>query len=122
MVKTDGRYLYTLTNDNHKVAIIDTKEELEEVNYIEYDENQYIEEFYLLPEEQKLILVCSIYENETEDENYNQARMIWDPSISAVITYDVSNVKSPEELGFVTQSGRYTSSRLSDGHVYLFSN
>lgn len=122
VVKTDGRYLYTLTNDNHKVAIIDTKEELEEVNYIEYDENQYIEEFYLLPEEQKLILVCSIYENETEDENYNQARMIWDPSISAVITYDVSNVKSPEELGFVTQSGRYTSSRLSDGHVYLFSN
>lgn len=123
VVKTDGRYLYALTNDNHKIAIIDTKGELTEVNTISLESDQFIQEFYLLPEEEKLILICSVYnDGSEEDEIYNEARMIWDPSKSQVITYDISDVKTPEEIGTIEQSGSYTSSRMSDGYVYLFSS
>ena len=122
VVKTDGRYLYVLGNDNQKISFVDTKDELTEIHSISMEENQYVQEFYLLPNEKKLIVICSFYNREAEDgSTYNMARMIWDPSITQVITYDVSDIENPREIGKVEQSGSYTSSRLSDGYVYLFS-
>ena len=123
VVKTDGRYLYVLRNDNHKISFVDTKDQLTEIHCIEMKEEQNIREFYLLPEEQKLIVICSVYQTETEDgATYDMARMIWDPSTTQVITYDVSDISNPKEIGNVKQSGSYSTSRLSDGHLYLFSN
>lgn len=123
VVKTDGRYLYVLRNDNHKLSFIDTKDRLTEIHCIEMDEEQYVQEFYLLPDEKKLIVICSVYVTEAEDgTTYDMARMIWDPSTTQVITYDVSNIKNPKEIGNIRQSGNYSTSRLSDGHLYLFSS
>lgn len=122
VVKTDGRYLYVLKNDNQKISFVDTKDKLTEIHSVSMDENQYVQEFYLLPDEKKLIVICSFYRDEMEDgKPYDMARMVWDTSVSQVITYDVSDIGNPKEIGMVEQSGSYTSSRLSDGHVYLFS-
>ena len=123
VVKTDGRYLYVLRDDNHKISFVDTKDRLTEIHCIEMNEEQYVQEFYLLPEEQRLILICSVYITEAEEgTTYDMARMIWDPSKTQVITYDVSDIENPKEIGNVTQSGSYSTSRLSDGHLYLFSS
>ena len=123
VVKTDGRYLYVLRNDNRKLSIVDTENGLEETYCIHMDEEQYVQEFYFLPTEKKLIAITSIYQGEIKgDSVYAGARMIWDPSITQVITYDVSDAENPKEIGKVEQSGNYASSRLSDGHVYLFTN
>lgn len=122
VVKTDGRYLYVLRNDNQKISFIDTQDGLTEIYAVSMEENQYVQEFYLLPEDKRLIVLCSFYMYETSDgKPYDMARMVWDTSVSQVITYDVSNIEEPKEIGRVQQSGSYTSSRLSDGHVYLFS-
>ena len=123
VVKTDGRYLYVLRNDNHKLSIVDTMNGLKETYCINMDEEQYVQEFYFLPEAKKLIAICSVYLEEIKgDSVYAGEGMIWDPSITQVITYDVSNAGNPREIGKVEQSGGYSSSRLSDGHVYLFTN
>jgi len=123
VVKTDGRYLYVLRNDNHKLSIVDTANGLEETYCINMDEDQYVQEFYFLPSEKKLIAICSVYlETIPGDSVYAGARMIWDTAITQVITYDVSDAENPKEIGKVEQSGNYTSSRLSDGHVYLFTS
>lgn len=123
VVKTDGCYLYVLRNDNHKLSIVDTQNGLEETYCINMDEDQYVQEFYFLPSEKKLIAVCSVYLDTIEgDSVYAGARMIWDRSVTQVITYDVSDADHPKEIGKVEQSGNYTSSRLADGHVYLFTN
>lgn len=123
IVKTDGRYLYVLRNDNRKLSIVDTKNGLEEIYCINMDEEQFVQEFYFLPIESKLIAVCSVYSEEIKgDSVYAGARMIWDPAITQVITYDVSDAKNPKEIGKVEQAGSYSSSRLSDNHVYLFTS
>ena len=123
VVKTDGRYLYVLRNDNHMLSIVDTKEGLEETYCINMDEEQYVQEFYFLPAEKKLITIASVYlEQIPGDSVYAGARMIWDTSVTQVITYDVSDANNPKEIGKVEQSGNYTSSRMADGHVYLFTN
>lgn len=123
IVKTDGRYLYVLRNDNRKLSIVDTNNGLEETYCISMDEEQFVQEFYFLPAEKKLIAICSVYQEEIKgDSAYAGARMIWDPSITQVITYDVRDAKNPKEIGKVEQTGSYSSSRLSDGHVYLFTS
>lgn len=123
VVKTDGRYLYVLRNDNRKLSIVDTENGLEETYCINMDEEQYVQEFYFLPSQKKLIAICSVYIEEIKgDSVYAGARMIWDSSITQVITYDVSDAKNPKEIGKVEQSGGYSTSRLSDNHVYLFTN
>lgn len=123
VVKTDGRYLYVLRNDNHLLSIVDTQNGLEETYCISMDDEQYVQEFYFLPSEKKLIAIASVYIEELDgDSVYAGARMIWDTSVTQVITYDVTDAKNPKEIGKVEQSGNYTSSRLSDGHVYLFTN
>ena len=123
VVKTDGRYLYVLRNDNRMLSIVDTINGLEETYCINMDEEQYVQEFYFLPEQKKLIAVCSVYIEDIQgDSVYAGARMIWDTSITQVVTFDVSDAEKPKEIGKVEQSGYYSSSRLSDNHVYLFTN
>ena len=124
VVKTDGRYLYVLRDDNRMLSIVDTKDGLKETYCINMDEEQYVQEFYFLPSEKKLVAITSVYGEEIKgDSVYAGARgMIWDPSITQVITYDVSDTKNPKELGKVEQTGSYSSSRLSDNHVYLFTS
>ena len=124
VVKTDGRYLYVLRDDNRMLSIVDTKDGLKETYCINMDEEQYVQEFYFLPSEKKLVAITSVYGEEIKgDSVYAGARgMIWDPSITQVITYDVSDTKNPKEIGKVEQTGSYSSSRLSDNHVYLFTS
>lgn len=105
IVKTDGRYLYVLKENSTEIAIVDTKKELKKSGKISADKDMYIEEFYILPKEKKLVAVGTTNGEQTQ-----------------VITYDISNPEKPKEAGNISQSGVYDSSRLSDGYLYLFSN
>lgn len=114
VVKTDGRYLYTLRDNGRAVAVTDTKEGLAAVSEIELEDSYTIQEFYV--NGGKLVLAGSTWREEKTKEG-------WYRSISNTfaITYDLSNPEKPEKLGEVMQSGDYQSSRMAGGHVYLFS-
>lgn len=113
VVKTDGRYLYTLKDNGRSVAIVDTSNgELQMVISIPVEDDDQAREFYV--NDGHLILV-SEFNQEREDGTWT-----YTSTDTRVTTYDITDPEKPEKAGEVTQSGSYTSSRLTDGHLYLF--
>ncbi len=114
IAKTDGRYLYTLRDNGRAVAIVDTEDGLKETGQLEVEDDHTIHEFYV--KNGKLVLAGDTYqEKKTEGGWYSSI------SNTFAFTYDVSDPAKPKKEGEVTQSGAYASSRMSDGHLYLFS-
>lgn len=115
VVKTDGRYLYTLRDNGRAVAIVDTAGDgLEAAAEVELEAGDSVCEFYV--NDGKLTLVGNRY-NETEDgwQTYGS------DTTAFAVTYDLTDPSEPEKIGEVTQSGQYASSRMAEGHLYLFS-
>lgn len=113
VVKTDGRYLYTLKDNGSSVSIVDTVNgKLKEVASVRVEDDDQAREFYV--NDGHLILV-SEFDQEREDGTWTYAS-----TDTRVTTYDITDPEKPEKAGEVTQSGSYTSSRLTDGHLYLF--
>lgn len=113
VVKTDGRYLYTLKDNGRSVAIVDTSNgELQMVISIPVEDDDQAREFYV--NDGHLILV-SEFNQEREEGTWTYAS-----TDTRVTIYDITDPEKLEKAGEVTQSGSYTSSRLTDGHLYLF--
>lgn len=113
VVKTDGRYLYTLKDNGSSVSIVDTVNgKLKEVASVRVEDDDQAREFYV--NDGHLILV-SEFDQEREDGTWTYAS-----TDTRVTTYNITDPEKPEKAGEVTQSGSYTSSRLTDGHLYLF--
>ena len=110
VVKTDGRYIYTLT-DEGEITIVDTADGMEEAGVI--SEDRQILEFYVA--DSRLMLLTYAVDADEEKADYD----IWS-SGTALVTYDISDRGAPRKLGEVTQSGSYRSSRMVGDHVYVF--
>lgn len=111
IVKTDGRYIFTLTDDQ-EIAIADTKDGLKHVGTI--SENGSIREFYIVGEQ--LVLVCgqeSLYGSSMDKSNMSDS--------TRIITYNISDRSEPVKKDEVNQSGQYLSSRLVGNFLYTFS-
>ena len=118
VVKTDGRYIYTLTDNQHTVSIVDTKDDLAVIGEIN-SESDYIEEFYV--KDGRLIIVYNTAQRYGVNPLARDSEETRVQSTS-VVTYDVTDGAKPEKLGTVVQSGYYSSSRMSGDYVYLFTN
>lgn len=113
VVKTDGRYLYTLTDNSTSIGIADTANgKLKSVGSISLGDDDQIHEFYV--NDGKLILI-----GETDDEKEEGAWSYYFAD-TKVVTYDVTDPANPEKQGEVKQCGYYTSSRMVEGYLYLF--
>lgn len=111
VAKTDGRYIFTLTEDQ-QIAIVDTQDGLKHVGTI--SENGSIQEFYIVGEQ--LVLVCG--QDDLYGSSVNKSSI---PDGTRIITYDISNRSEPVKKGEVNQSGQYHSSRLAGNFLYTFS-
>lgn len=124
VVKTDGRYLYTLRDNGRAVAVVDTADgELKAAGEIALESNYTICEFYV--NDGKLVLVGQMYMEDQyefleDGAETSKSRYISNDSTFAA-TYDVTDPAKPELEGEITQSGSYISSRMSEGYLYLFS-
>ncbi|MDO4313380.1 MAG: beta-propeller domain-containing protein [Eubacteriales bacterium] len=115
VVKTDGRYLYTLRDNGRAVAIVDTAGgELRAVSEVELEKDYTIWEFYV--NNGQLILTGEKYNDEIADQGW-----YLNASNTFAVTYDVTDPAKPKKMGEVTQSGAYSSSRMAGGCLYLFS-
>lgn len=115
IVKTDGKYLYVLRESRSRISIIEQKDgKMNVVSEIaveaDGDDQITAEEFYV--KDQKLIVISNAMREQKDGRvtSYTQAD-----------TYDVSEADQAKHLGTVTADGNYSSSRLVDGYVYLFS-
>ena len=121
VVKTDGKYLYVLKDSRQEVSIVKADgKDMEEAGSIKADDASQIQEIYLQPDSGKLVLICSKFDV-LEDGDYPSGRGFYNTQSVEAVTYDVRDASSPREEGRVTQSGNYSSSRMANGYLYLFS-
>lgn len=119
-VKTDGNYLYVLKDNSKEISIVDANASaMKSLQTIQPEDIDTIREFYLDKEQHYVIAVC---EKQTSSGKEIDAYNYWNPMNTVMITYDISDIKNPKELGRITQNGNYESSRKVGDYVYLFSD
>lgn len=118
--KTDGTYLYVLKDKSDEIAIVDTREnKMKQTAIISVENVSEIREMYLDTERNQLVAVCDGYVGgKLNDDDYGYGQN----SNTTAVTYDISDRANPKEVGRVSQSGYYNSSRIVDGYLYLFSD
>lgn len=116
--KTDGTYLYVLKDKSDQIAIIDTRDNrMKQTATITVEDVSEIQEMYLDIERNQLIAVCDGYVGgKWNDDDYGYGQR----ANTTAVTYDISDRENPKEVGRVSQSGYYNSSRIADGYLYLF--
>lgn len=129
VVKTDGAYIYRVTEDGHGIVIIDIRGDLMEVTASiapECSDSYYIPEIYISGE--RLYVIASSYgdygyrilmENTVDAEETSVAEP---KDETLLLTYDISDRSNPALIETVRQDGSYHTSRMADGHIYLFSD
>ena len=126
IVKTDGRYLYVLEDNSREIAVIDTQgqkmEKAASISLEDRGDDCRIYEFYVMPDQKKLALICGSMESHFMLERYPGYMGSGAQEITTGITYDIQDPSHPTEEGEVSQSGNYNSSRMADGYLYLFSD
>lgn len=119
-VKTDGNYLYVLKDNSKEISIVDANASaMKSLQTIQPEDIDTIREFYLDKEQHYVIAVC---EKQTSSGKEIDAYNYWNPMNTVMITYDISDIENPKELGRITQNGNYESSRKVGDYVYLFSD
>lgn len=136
IIKTDGDYIYYITND--KVFIVKA-DELEIISTIEVknDDKKTFSPQELFINKDKLILLGNFYEYEenltrkqrsveeeaiSEDMEYYEVERINRSNTAIAIVYDISNKEKPEIIRQVGLDGYYINSRMIGDNVYFISD
>ena len=117
-VKTDGRYIYYLT-DSSKISVFSAEGKAsKEVAQIKpKSNNRTFNDFYINGD--KLVATVSYSaKNEKNNKNYY---FYYNPD-TAVEIYDISDIKNIKLKDSFTQSGSYCSSRMIGSMLYVVSN
>ena len=127
VVKTDGKYIYYISNNKVVIIDINKSEELNKISEINYKNDKFIPtELYI--NENKLIIIGneSKYTYTTsntvkETENAIYKRGTYKQSAVAII-YDLSDIQNPKETRKVEIEGNYVSSRMIENNIYIVAN
>ena len=125
IVKTDGTYIYYLTNE--KLTIINTENasQMKEMSTIKFDETFTPEEIFL--NNDKIIVIGKRYEyDKTErkigiDEDYLYPNYM-DKTYTSAKLYNVKDKINPTLERTVEVEGDYLTARMIDSNVYIASN
>lgn len=125
IVKTDGTYIYYLTNE--KLTIINTENasQMKEMSTIKFDETFTPEEIFL--NNDKIIVIGTRYEyDKTErkigiDEDYLYPNYM-DKTYTSAKIYNVKDKTNPTLERTVEVEGSYLTARMIDSNVYIASN
>lgn len=128
IVKTDGTYLYVVEENGYVADIISANGgDMVKCGSVTLEKEYTIREIYLDTERKRMVLICQkecdLYEEEAEDVVSDQGYMTadgWTVETEA-LTYDIADVTEPKEIGRMSQSGNYNTSRMANGYLYLFS-
>jgi len=109
IVKTNGKYIYSLSAKNELLRIIKAGEKPEQVATIKIkDADYYNQNMYL--KDDRLVIFGDTY------------TYITSKADSIATIYDVSNPENPKKLTECVQNGFYSDSRLIGNKLYMISN
>ncbi len=128
IVKTDGRYIYTVSNDfsngqNHVYIVKADPQDPRVIAKITLDNNTYLAGMFLSQDGNKLVIIGSQYQVYAYDVSVAPKEAMIYPYRSAVETfinvYDVSDKAYPILDRNLTLSGSYLNSRMIGNYVYI---
>jgi inhibitor of cysteine peptidase len=128
IVKTDGRYIYTASNDfsnaqNHVYIVKADPQDPRAIAKITLDNNTYLAGMFLSQDGNKLVIIGSQYQLYAYDTNVTSREAVIYPYSSEVKTfinvYDISDKVYPLLARNLTLSGSYFNSRMIGNYVYV---
>lgn len=139
IVRTDGKYIYSLDSDSEKISIIKiqdgTMEKLSDIDYSgaikEKVNDYYISERKMYVNQKKLAVLLQVteYEELGEEDSEDNEEIYYEDicwnynryykDMVYVIEYDISDINLPQEVGVTTVEGCMLSSRMVDNYLYI---
>jgi len=125
IVKTDGEYIYYISNGNVYIVNADSLEIETKIEITEKNGTFNPSELYI--NKNKLILLGN--SNEYNEEKTKQRETVEEDIyrigtnyMAKAIVYDISNKKSPKQIRKISLDGNYVESRMIGENVYFISN
>lgn len=122
IVKTDGEYIYYITQNTAYVIKADNLEIISS-KYL-YGDKEHFSPQELYINKDKLIVI-GVYNTYEENENTVKKRYSYylnQKTMTQAIVYDISNKANPEEIRTVRLDGYYKDSRMIGENIYLISS
>lgn len=111
IVKTDGRYIYSIRQDNAEFSIVDSRDLSIIFKGNIFDDISYkCHEFYINDDK----LYITGFSEEYADGSFRPQ--------SFLLTYDISDKEKPVQTDKYVQDGSYCSARVVGDYFYLFTN
>lgn len=119
IVKTDGKMLYIV--NNQQIQIVDIqKEEMEHLGTIRLDKECYVSEIFVKGDRLVAVYNQSEYLDQSDVDTGEYGGIYRDYAVAE--TFDISKPEKPKSLGKVSQSGHYNTMRAVGDYVYLLSD
>jgi len=118
IVKTDGNYIYYVTNNKIVIVNAQSKNVIGRINF--YDDKN-INEIYI--KDDKLVAICDDYENNDYVGTYREDRIYYGNDRRTVArVYNIGNKRNVKLEREVEVDGYYLNSRMIDNNLYLVTN
>ncbi len=121
IVKTDGEYIYQIRSNNISIVRADDGK-LSLVSEIESKDGFKASEMYLSGDALAVIGVSSSPEFRIMEQNVKESIWPYPGSVLEMEVYDISDKSSPKQVRSVEIDGRYVTSRLIEGKLYMVAN
>ncbi len=119
IVKTDGKRLYIV--NNQQIQIVDIqKEEMEHLSTIRLDKECYVSEIFVKDDRLVAVYNQSEYRDQGDASTGEYGGIYLEYAVAE--TFDISKPEKPKSVGKVSQSGNYNTMRVSGDYVYLLSD
>lgn len=122
IVKTDGEYIYYVSNNKVFIVKADNLEVVSEIYLSTEKETLRISEIYI--KENKLVILGNGYllqEPEISSENTEDSVRVNSIGVAKAFVFNIEDKTNPEKLREVSLEGRYMDSRMVEDNLYLIS-
>ncbi|HZJ41381.1 MAG TPA: beta-propeller domain-containing protein [Candidatus Saccharimonadales bacterium] len=121
IIKTDGQYIYAIVHNDLKIIKASPANELALVatlNFTSHPMDIYVDgnRLVVISDEPDLVI------DQNNKELLNELAKRRNSEFTSLKIYDISSPAAPQELKNLSFDGRYSDSRLIDGHLFLILN
>ncbi|MBM7586279.1 putative secreted protein with C-terminal beta-propeller domain [Bacillus pakistanensis] len=119
-VKTDGKYIYHMTDGKLIITKAAPAENLEIASQTEFKQN--FSPMHLFIHENTLLVIGNSWESYQDNLPRTKNMIMPIDGMTTGYIYDISNKQKPKLLREIGMEGHYVTSRMIDSQVYLISN
>jgi uncharacterized secreted protein with C-terminal beta-propeller domain len=120
VIKTDGKYIYVISNQKLYIIYAYPAEDAEIISTIEFNESVYPTNLFI--NEDKLAVITQSYNYRVYDYDVieEKSEEIWqDTTLTHINIYDIFDKSTPVQIREIDIEGYYNNARMIDNYVYV---